>query len=130
MDGWLQYSEKNDSTGWNEFELRMYDARFGRWLSVDPYGQYASPYVGMGNAPNMGVDPDGGLFSFSPVGACIGAVAGGLAGYFASDGDSRRCWCCASASERGLTNNRYARWQRWVSFVSLYCTLALGVWAN
>src|SRR5690606_26176409 len=56
-----QYSEKNDSTGWNEFQLRMYDARFGRWLSVDPYGQFWSPYVGMGNIPHMGTDPDGGL---------------------------------------------------------------------
>ena len=25
-----QYSEENETTGWNEFELRMYDARFGR----------------------------------------------------------------------------------------------------
>lgn len=55
-----QYSEENETTGWNEFELRMYDARFGRWLSVDPYGQYASPYVGMGNNPTSGVDPNGG----------------------------------------------------------------------
>jgi hypothetical protein len=44
----------------------------------------------------MGVDPDGGLFSFSPVGACIGAVAGGLAGYFASDGDWR--WALIGAT--------------------------------
>jgi RHS repeat-associated protein len=56
-----QNSEKNEKTGWNEFELRMYDARFGRWLSPDPYGQYASPYVGMGNIPNMGSDPNGGV---------------------------------------------------------------------
>gem|GEM_PF-5494688 len=56
-----QFSEKDLTTGQNEFELRMYDARFGRWLSPDPYGQYASPYIGMGNAPNMGTDPDGGL---------------------------------------------------------------------
>src|SRR5690606_18593353 len=49
-----QYAQENDSTGWNEFQVRMYDARFGRWLSADPYGQYASPYVGMGNLPNMG----------------------------------------------------------------------------
>src|SRR5690606_12485783 len=56
-----QFSEKNDSTGWNEFQLRMYDARFGRWLSVDPYGQFWSPYVGMGNEPVSMVDPDGGV---------------------------------------------------------------------
>jgi RHS repeat-associated protein len=56
-----QFSEKDLTTGWNEFELRMYDARFGRWLSPDPYGQFASPYVGMGNNPIMSVDPTGGL---------------------------------------------------------------------
>ncbi len=57
-----QHSEKDSVTGWNQFQLRMYDARFGRWLSPDPYGQFASPYVGMGNMPNMGTDPDGGFF--------------------------------------------------------------------
>src|SRR5690606_4018337 len=56
-----QYAQENDSTGWNEFQLRMYDARFGRWLSVDPYNQYNSPYVGMGNNPISMVDPDGGV---------------------------------------------------------------------
>lgn len=48
-------------TNWNAFQLRMYDARFGRWLSPDPYGQFASPYSGMGNNPVNGVDPDGGF---------------------------------------------------------------------
>src|SRR5690606_26565696 len=71
-------AQENDTTGWNEFQLRMYDARFGRWLSVDPYGQFASPYVGMGNAPNMGVDPDGG---WSWVTAGIGFAVGAAVGY-------------------------------------------------
>lgn len=57
-----QYAEKDTVTGWNQFQLRMYDARFGRWLSVDPYNQFWSSYVGMGNTPINGVDPDGGLF--------------------------------------------------------------------
>ena len=56
-----QFSEKDLTTGWNEFELRLYDARFGRWLSPDPQGQFASPYLGMGNIPNLSVDPDGGM---------------------------------------------------------------------
>ncbi|WP_293916381.1 MULTISPECIES: RHS repeat domain-containing protein [unclassified Sphingobacterium] len=55
-----QYAEKDGETGWNNFELRNYDAAIGRWLTVDPYGQYYSPYVGMGNNPVSGVDPDGG----------------------------------------------------------------------
>ncbi len=62
-----QFSEKDITTGWNEFELRMYDARFGRWLSPDPYGQFASPYLAMGNNPVMNVDPDGGLAGPGPV---------------------------------------------------------------
>jgi len=30
-----------------------------RWLTPDPAGQYHSPYLGMGNNPVNGVDPDG-----------------------------------------------------------------------
>ena len=33
------YAEKDPVTGWNNFDLRMYDGRIGRWLSVDPAGQ-------------------------------------------------------------------------------------------
>ena len=56
------YAEKDKETGWNAFELRMYDARVARWMSVDPEGQYFSPYLGMGNNPENGVDEDGGWF--------------------------------------------------------------------
>lgn len=56
-----QFSEKDEETGYNAFELRMYDSRVGRWLSADPYDQYFSPYIGMGNDPINGVDPDGGF---------------------------------------------------------------------
>lgn len=42
------------------FQLRLWDGRLGRWLSPDPYGQYASPYLGMGNNPLSLIDPDGG----------------------------------------------------------------------
>jgi RHS repeat-associated protein len=55
-----QFSEKDDETGWNHFELREYDAVIGRWFQKDPYGQHWSPYLGMGNNPISGVDPDGG----------------------------------------------------------------------
>jgi len=37
----------------------MYDPLIGRWLQVDPYGEFSSPYVMMGNYPHA-VDPDGG----------------------------------------------------------------------
>jgi uncharacterized protein RhaS with RHS repeats len=38
----------------------MYDARIGRWTSKDPYGQFSSPYLGMGNNPVSAIDSDGG----------------------------------------------------------------------
>lgn len=37
----------------------MYDPVIGRWISVDPAKQYASPYVGMGNNPVSMSDKDG-----------------------------------------------------------------------
>jgi len=55
-----RFSEKDLTNGWNEFELRMYDARYGRWLSPDPLRQFASPYVAMGNNPTTNVDVNGG----------------------------------------------------------------------
>jgi RHS repeat-associated protein len=54
------YSEKDEETGWNHFELREYDPIVGRWTVPDPYNQYASPYLGMGNTPSMRFDPTGG----------------------------------------------------------------------
>ncbi|MGN6646689.1 MAG: RHS repeat domain-containing protein [Cytophaga sp.] len=58
------YAECDPETKWNDFDLRMYDPSIGRWLSRDPYNQYHSPYVGMGNDPVNGVDPDGGFDSW------------------------------------------------------------------
>ncbi|WP_288882447.1 RHS repeat-associated core domain-containing protein [Pedobacter panaciterrae] len=55
-----QYAEVDKETGWNNFDLRMYDPGIGRWMSTDPAGQFYSPYVGMGNNPVSSVDPDGG----------------------------------------------------------------------
>ena len=55
-----QFAEKDGETGLHSFELRQWDARIARWNSTDPYGQYFSPYMGMGNNPVSLVDPDGG----------------------------------------------------------------------
>ena len=57
-----EFAEKESElgNGINSFELRLWDARIGRWLTTDPYGQYASPYLGMGNNPIRIIDPDGG----------------------------------------------------------------------
>lgn len=57
------FSEQDETSGWNRFALRgNYDSRLGRWYSTDPYNQFASPFVGMGNDFVNGVDFDGGLF--------------------------------------------------------------------
>jgi RHS repeat-associated protein len=61
-----QFSEEDDETGWNSFELRMYDAIVGRWNATDPAEQFHSSYLGMGNNPISLVDPDG---AFSKAGA-------------------------------------------------------------
>ncbi len=55
-----QGQEKDAETGMEAFELRLWDSRIGRWLTPDPYGQHASPYLGMGNNPISRIDPDGG----------------------------------------------------------------------
>ncbi|MBK7885182.1 MAG: hypothetical protein IPJ81_16370 [Chitinophagaceae bacterium] len=71
------YSEEDTETGWNEFDLRMYNAQIGRWNSADPYEQYASPYLAMGNNPANLVDPDGGFsLDFGTLGDITGSVLG------------------------------------------------------
>ena len=61
------YSEFDEETGYNEFALRNYDPQLGRWTGVDPYDEFASPYVGMGNNPVRNVDPSGGGLGDPPV---------------------------------------------------------------
>lgn len=67
-----QFAEADKETGWSNFQLRMYDPVIGRWMSTDPYRQYASPYVGMGNNYLNGLDPDGGAWHI-----LAGAIIGG-----------------------------------------------------
>ncbi|KAA3624140.1 MAG: RHS repeat-associated core domain-containing protein [Flavobacterium sp.] len=55
-----QGQEKDSETGMEAFELRLWDARIGRWLTTDPANQFNSPYLGMGNNPITRIDPDGG----------------------------------------------------------------------
>jgi RHS repeat-associated protein len=74
------YSEFDETTGWNDFYLRSYDAQTGRFNGADPYDQFASPYTGMGNDPVNTVDEDGG-WGEGLIGALIGGVAIGTTGY-------------------------------------------------
>ncbi len=59
-----QFAERDLETGWNHFELREFDPVIGRWTATDPAGQYWSSYIGMGNNPVSGVDPDGAYSQF------------------------------------------------------------------
>jgi RHS repeat-associated protein len=54
-----QYAETDPETGFAHFEAREFDSRLGRWMVPDPARQHWSPYLGMGNNPVSGVDPDG-----------------------------------------------------------------------
>jgi hypothetical protein len=49
------------ATLFTTFALRNYDAQIGRWVQQDPYQQFASPYLGMGNDPVNVIDPSGGI---------------------------------------------------------------------
>jgi len=73
-----QNAELDGETGWNNFELRMYDSRIARWLSKDPGKQFYSPYTGMGNNPVSSIDPNGG---FSWLGAQLYNLAHGWKGH-------------------------------------------------
>ncbi|MGQ0827629.1 MAG: peptidoglycan DD-metalloendopeptidase family protein [Bacteroidota bacterium] len=55
-----QGQESAVSSNWQNFELRMHNSDLGRWFAPDPYGQFHSPYISMGNNPVSGIDPDGG----------------------------------------------------------------------
>ena len=60
-----EFAEKDRETGFNHFELRDYDSRIGRWFAPDPYHQFISPYIGMGNNPIFHIDPSGGRCTWS-----------------------------------------------------------------
>lgn len=72
-----QFSEKDKETGFNSFDLRFYDARIGRWVVPDPYKQYASNYVGMGNNPTNSIDTNGGyVYILGPGKPLLGKLLG------------------------------------------------------
>src|SRR5699024_444495 len=77
-----QGKERLDSLGWYDFHARMYSPVLGRFLGVDPAGQFASGFVGMGNNPTVMVDPNGELAWFVPliIGAVINVTSQAVAG--------------------------------------------------
>jgi RHS repeat-associated protein len=63
-----EFAELDDDMGWTDFMLRSYDQQIGRFVQADPFDQFASGYVGMGNDPVNLIDPSGGI-------ACPGTSA-------------------------------------------------------
>ncbi|QLC66317.1 hypothetical protein LPB248_08480 [Flavobacterium sp. LPB0248] len=55
----FQGQELDQAIGMETFQLRLWDGRLGRWLNPDPQGEFASPYLGMGNNPIYFVDKAG-----------------------------------------------------------------------
>jgi RHS repeat-associated protein len=55
-----QFANEDSASGYHSFQLRLYAAKYGRWLSCDPKQQHNSPYLAMGNNPVSKVDADGG----------------------------------------------------------------------
>lgn len=103
------YAEKDKETGWSNFELRNYDAAIGRWLTTDPYGQYDSPYVGMGNNPLGTVDPDGGKGTdwYLPKGAKLTSEAVWFDGSGERDGYNR----IPSLPEVNVNSPSFFKWE-------------------
>jgi RHS repeat-associated protein len=54
------FTKYDSISGLYNYLLRDYDPALGRWLQMDPYNEFASPYLGMGNLPNVLIDPNGG----------------------------------------------------------------------
>jgi RHS repeat-associated protein len=77
----FQGQELDTETNMEAFQLRLWDGRIGRWLSPDPYGQYDSQYLGMGNNPITGIDKDGGWVINAIAAVVGGAVSGGISYY-------------------------------------------------
>jgi RHS repeat-associated protein len=85
----FQNKEMEDALAlfWQDFGARYYDPQLGRWHSVDPADQFASGYVGMGNNPMNGTDPDGTIFIVDDIliGMAVGAIIGGMMNIGKSD---------------------------------------------
>jgi RHS repeat-associated protein len=69
-----EFEEDEEETGWDEFDLRMYDPQIGRWVGVDCYDEFPSSYISMGNNPVNLIDPDGGGVA-GTIGMAIGSIS-------------------------------------------------------
>jgi RHS repeat-associated protein len=87
----FQGQEKDPETGMEAFELRLWDGRLGRWNTIDPAGEFHSPYQGMGNNPINAIDPDGGdIIYLNDSNAVLGGTMGHAAVLIGNDKDGWR----------------------------------------
>ena len=68
---------QDPETGLYNFQARLYDPLLRRFLTPDPRGQFASPYVFLGNDPLSMVDPSGSVSLWAEIG--IGVAMGAIA---------------------------------------------------
>ncbi len=66
--------ELDRDLGLYNFNARLYDPVLGRFWSVDPKWQFASPYIYAGNDPLLFTDPSG-EFSMAALGVILGGAA-------------------------------------------------------
>ena len=107
-----QGKEYDALTGLHDFHARQWDGTLGRWFAADPMNQFASPYLGMGNNPVMGVDPDGRSWKnilrsvFSPP-LAVALFEGGLDP--TSKSSRRAAWSDIDPTKEGTYTNNQAR---------------------
>lgn len=101
-----QGKEEEEVANIYDFHARQYDASLGRFLGVDPQGQFASPYAGMGNNPVLMVDPNG-EFAFASVALnyASAAVAGGIIGGIIDGKDGVWKGALAGLAAYGIATN-------------------------
>ena len=80
--------EEDTESGLMNYRARLYDPALGRFLGVDPAGQFASPYLYAGNNPVSLTDPTGEFAGLDDL------VVGGLAfaGGYLSHGITQGDW--------------------------------------
>ena len=91
-------NDKDISKGGQDYGMRVYDTRLGRFLSVDPFAkqfQSSTPYNFAGNSPISLIDYEGG-FRISPYFVkkypTLAKLLSSMAGYLKSDTKARDSW--------------------------------------
>jgi hypothetical protein len=91
-----------------DYGARYYDPQLGRWHTPDPANQFGSPYVGLGNNPVNGTDPDGKFFGTVFTAFWDAVVTLFTGGLNFNNGISGRAWAKYDPTTPGSkTNNAF-----------------------